>query len=165
MKRQTQTLLYHLLPVAFWLLAIGGIVLWEIIYNLQFTIYNYLPALAALLSVTIVRHIPRHTDSIQQCFQVAVFLGIASYWLPSVVFLIIPIWIYLIRKSIFNLRSFLATFIGLGLVAVWMVVLEFLHLTHYTLHLAYNLYAWFPTGAILLAWLGTTIVRQTLRVR
>ena len=134
-------------------------------YHLPFTIYHFIPALAALLSVTIVRHIPRHTDSIQQCFQVAVFLGIASYWLPSVVFLIIPIWIYLIWKSIFNLRSFLATFIGLGLVAVWMVVLEFLHLTHYTLHLAYNLYAWFPTGAILLAWLGTTIVRQTLRVR
>ena len=164
MKRQTQTLLYHLLPVAFWLLAIGGIVIWEM-YHLPFTIYHFIPALAALLSVTIVRHIPRHTDSIQQCFQVAVFLGIASYWLPSVVFLIIPIWIYLIWKSIFNLRSFLATFIGLGLVAVWMVVLEFLHLTHYTLHLAYNLYAWFPTGAILLAWLGTTIVRQTLRVR
>ena len=164
MKRQTQTLLYHLLPVAFWLLAIGGIVIWEM-YHLPFTIYHFVPALAALLSVTIVRHIPRHTDSIQQCFQVAVFLGIASYWLPSVVFLIIPIWIYLIWKSIFNLRSFLATFIGLGLVAVWMVVLEFLHLTHYTLHLAYNLYAWFPTGAILLAWLGTTIVRQTLRVR
>jgi hypothetical protein len=134
MKRQTQTLLYHLLPVAFWLLAIGGIVIWEM-YHLPFTIYHFVPALAALLSVTIVRHIPRHTDSIQQCFQVAVFLGIASYWLPSVVFLIIPIWIYLIWKSIFNLRSFLATFIGLGLVAVWMVVLEFLHLTHYTLHL------------------------------
>ena len=164
MKRQTQTLLYHLLPVAFWLLAIGGIVIWEM-YHLPFTIYHFVPALAALLSVTIVRHIPRHTDSIQQCFQVAVFLGIASYWLPSVVFLVIPIWIYLIWKNLFNLRSFIATFIGFGLVAVWMVVLEFLHLTHYTLHIAYNWHAWFPTGAILLAWLGTTIVRQTLRVR
>ena len=164
MKRQTQTLLYHLLPVTFWLLAIGGIVIWEM-YHLPFTICHFIPAMAALLSVTIIRRIPRHTDSIQQCFQVAVFLGIASYWLPSVVFLIIPIWIYLIWKNLFNFRSLLATFIGLGLVAVWMVVLEFLHLTHYTIHLAYNLHAWFPTGAVLLAWLGTTIVRQTLRVR
>ena len=165
MKRQTQTLLYHLLPVAFWLLAIGGIVLWEIIYNLQFTIYNYLPALAALLSVTIVRHIPRHTDSIQQCFQVAILLGVASYWLPSLVFLIIPIWIYLIWQNLFNLRSFLATFIGLGLVAVWIVVFNQLQITNYQLQIAYNWYTWFPIGAILLAWLGTTIVRQTLRVR
>ena len=165
MKRQTQTLLYHLLPVAFWLLAIGGIVLWETIFNFQFSIFNYLPALAALLSVTIIRRIPRHTDSVQQCFQVAILLGIASYWLPSVVFLIIPIWIYLIWQNLFNLRSFLATFIGLGLVAVWLVVFNQLQITNYQLQIAYNLYAWIPTGAILLAWLGTTIVRQTLRVR
>ena len=165
MKRQTQTLLYHLLPVAFWLLAIGGIVIWEI-YHLPFTIYHFIPALAALLSVAIIRRIPRHTDSVQQCFQVAVLLGVASYWLPSVVLLVIPIWIYLIWQNLFNLRSFLATLIGLGLVAVWMVVLiillpETFHFSPFTSHLS----NWFPTGAVLLAWLGTTIVRQTLRVR
>jgi hypothetical protein len=81
------------------------------------------------------------------------------------VFLIIPIWIYLIWQNLFNLRSFLATLIGLGLVAVWIVVFNQLQITNYQLQIAYNWYALFPTGAILLAWLGTTIVRQTLRER
>ena len=164
MKRHTQNILFHLLPVVFWLLAIGGIVVWEI-FTPKSSVCHYIPAAAALLSVFLVYRIPRHTNAIEQCFQMAVLLGIASYWLPTLVFLILPIWAYLIYQNLFNLRAFLATIIGLALVAAWVAVFNLLHLTDYPLQIAHNLSIWIPTGAVLLAFTASTIVRQTLRVR
>jgi len=92
-------------------------------------------------------------------------LGISSYWLPSVLFLLLPIWGYLIYQNLFNLRAFLATLIGLAFVAAWVTVLHLLHILQYPLEIAYNWYVWIPTGAVLLAFIATTIARQTLRVR
>ena len=164
MKRQTQTLLYHLLPVVFWLLAAGGIVLWEI-SNIQFTIFHYLPAVAALLSGMIIRHIRRHESSVEQCFWVGILMGIAACWMPSVVFLILPVWGYLIYKNLFGMQPFCATLIGLAVVAIWTAIGNYFSL--FTLHfsLANNVCFWVPTAAILIAWLASTIVRQILRVR
>lgn len=164
MTRSTQKILYHLLPVTAWLLAIGGIVLWEI-YNVQFTIYNYIPALLAWIAVLIIHIIPRHGDSVEPCFKVALLLGIAAYWLPSVIILILPIWGVLIYRNLFSLRALLATLLGLTVVAIWLAVLNFFPLSTFNFQLAHNVRAWIPTGAILLAWLISTIVRQTLRER
>ena len=165
MKRQAQARLYHLLPVAFWLLATGGIVVWAI-YHLPFTIDHYLPALLVLISASIIRRIPKHTDSSETCFVVALFLGVASYWLPSVVLMLLPAWAYLIYRNLFGWRPFLASLIGLATVAIWLAVLTYLlpqtfHLSPFTSHLS----TWIPTAAVFLAWLGTTIVRQILRER
>ncbi|MBQ6723738.1 MAG: hypothetical protein IJQ84_04395 [Paludibacteraceae bacterium] len=165
MKRSTQTLLYHLLPIVFWLLAIGGIVLWEILSTFNLQLSTYIPAVLVLLSMLIIRHIPRHTDSTTQCFQVALLLGLASYWAPSVLFLMIPIWGYLIYQRLFSLRAFSASLIGFACMAVWIVVLNQLHITHYTLHIVNNLFAWIPTGSVLFAYIASTIARQILRVR
>ena len=157
-------LLYHLLPVAFWLLAIGGIVLGEI-YNLQFTIYNYIPAVLVLISTLIIRHISPHTDPIVQCFQVSLLLGLASYWLPSVLFLMIPVWVYLVYRRLFSLRAFSASLIGFACLAVWMVVLSFFQLSTFHFQLSTNLFAWIPIGSVLFAYIASTIARQILRVR
>lgn len=166
MRRSTQNTLYHLLPVVFWLLAIGGIVLWE--YCFTSSLFLLLPAGLALVAVLIIRRIPRHTESVNQCFNVALLLGIASYWLPTVLFLALPIWGYLVYQNLFNLRSFCATLLGLALVAVWAAV---------AVHMGWianpwasffsieNARGWIPTGAVLIAWLASTIARQTLRVR
>lgn len=164
MTRSTQKILYHLLPVTAWLLAIGGIVLWEI-YNLQFTIYNYIPALLAWIAVLIIHIIPRHGDSVEPCFKVGLLLGIAAYWLPSVIILILPMWGVLIYRNLFGMRALLATLLGLTVVAIWLAVLNFFPLSTFNFQLAHNVRAWIPTGAILLAWLISTIVRQTLRER
>lgn len=164
MNRRTQNILYHLLPVTAWLLAIGGIVVWEI-YNVQFTIYNYIPALLAWIAVLIIHIIPRHGDSVEPCFVVALLLGIAAYWLPSVVFLMIPAWGYLIYRNLFGMRPFLASIIGLATVAIWVAVGNKFSIFNLQFSIANNLFAWIPTGAILLAWLISTIVRQTLRER
>ena len=159
MKRQTQEILYHLLPIVFWLLAIGGSVLFYREWQ------GYVVALLALISAWLIRRIKRHASSEEECFVVGILLGIAAYWLPSVIFLILPVWAYLIYQNLFSLRSFLASLIGFAVVAIWMAVLSFFQLSTFNFQLANNLFAWIPTGAVLLAWLGSTIVRQTLRVR
>jgi len=159
MKRQTQTLLYHLLPIVFWLLAIGGSVLfyrtWE----------GYVVAILALISMYLITHIKRHASSVEECFEVGVLLSIAAYWLPSVLFLILPVWVYLIYKNLFSFRSFLATVIGFAMIAIWIVVGNLFQLSTFNFQLSANLFAWLPAGSFLLAWLGTTIVQQTLRER
>ena len=164
MNHRTQNILYHLLPVVFWLLAAGGIVLWEII-NHQSSIINYIPALLALNSTALIHRIPRHKSAVEPCFQMALLLGIAAYWLPSVLLLILPLWGYLIYRHLFNLRAFIATLIGLATVAIWVAVGTVLSLFTFHFSLTNNLFAWIPTGAVLLAWLGSTIARQTLRER
>jgi len=140
-------------------LAIGGSVLFYREWQ------GYVVALLALISAWLIRRIKRHASSEEECFLVALLLGIAAYWLPSVVFLILPAWAYLIYQNLFSLRSFLASLIGFAVVAIWIAVLSQLSIINYQLSIANNLFAWIPTGAVLLAWLGSTIVRQTLRVR
>ena len=159
MKRQTQEILYHLLPVVFWLLAIGGSVLFYREWQ------GYVVALLALICAWLIRRIKRHASSEEECFVVAILLGIAAYWLPSVLFLILPVWAYLIYQNLFSFRSFLASLIGFAVVAIWIGIGMYFSLFALHFSLANNLFAWIPTGAVLLAWLGTTIVRQTLRVR
>ena len=164
MKRRTQTLLYHLLPVVYWLLAISGIAIWEV-FNVEFSLLNYLPALLALLSGMIIRRIRRHESSVEQCLGVGILIGIAACWMPSVIFLILPVWGYLIYKNLFGMRPFCATLIGLAVVAIWAAVLSFFQILTFDFLLSSNLFAWVQTGAIVTAWLASTITRQILRVR
>ncbi|MBR6066085.1 MAG: hypothetical protein IKP57_06665 [Paludibacteraceae bacterium] len=118
-----------------------------------------------MIAVMIVRHIPRHGDAIEPCFRIALLLGIAAYWLPSVVFLVLPIWVYLIYRNLFNLRAFTATLIGLATVAIWMMVCHYLSIFTFPFSLKENLWNWLPTGSLLFAYIASTISRQNLRVR
>jgi hypothetical protein len=106
----------------------------------------------------IISRIRRRSSSVEQCFWVAILLGVASYWLPSVLFMVLPIWIYLIYKNQFGMQSFVASLLGIAFVAVWMAVLcQFSILK--------GLWAWIPVGAFIIAWFASTIARQNLRVR
>lgn len=166
MKRRTQTILYHLLPPVFWLLAIGGTflpVIWVTLPEGYW--WGYLSAVLMLIGIFIIRRIRRHTSSVEPCFQVAVLLGIAAYWLPSIVFLMIPALGYLYYKNLYEFRSLLASLIGFACVVIWAVIGNFFSLFTFHFSLSYNLLAWIPVGAVLLAWVGTTIVQQTLRER
>ena len=175
MKRRTQNILFHLLPVVFWLLAAGGtlipVILSRSTFNVQLStnyLWGYLVAALALIGIWIISRIHRHTSSVEQCFQVAVLLGIASYWLPTVVFLVIPMWGYLYYKLLLDLRSVMATFVGLAFVAIWAAILVWLgYIDNPWLDFfaPKNAWGWIPAGALLLAWLTSTIARQILRVR
>jgi len=166
-------MLYHLLPVVFWLLAIGGALVPALpFFNNQLPNANYyfgfLVALIVLICIAVIGRIKRHTNSVEECFQVALLLGIASYWLSTVLFLIIPIWAYLIYQNLFSFRSFLATLIGLMIVAIWAALFirfEWIANPWAEFFALKNAWGWIPTGAALLAWLASTIARQILRVR
>lgn len=173
MKRHTQVILYHLLPAVFWLLAIGGSLVPTLPFlNSPFSTFNYycgyLVAALVLFCILIIGRIRRHSSSVEQCFQVALLLGIASYWLPTVLFLIIPVWAYLIYQNLFSFRSFLSTLIGLAVVAIWAALFiwfGWIANTWMDFFAKENALGWIPLGAILIAWLASTIARQTLRVR
>lgn len=167
MKRHTQTILYHLLPVVFWLLAIGGIIVPLLPFvPVEVSLFHYLiPVLPVLISLWIITRLKRRTSSVEECFVVAILLGVASYWLPAMVFLAIPACIYLYSRNILEARGVMAMFIGFALVAVWMAVFTYLSLASYTFSFTKNALGWIPIGAVLFAWTASTIARQTLRVR
>ena len=168
MKHHTQTILYHLLPVVFWLLAAGGLVCWVFFSPYAFEYTALLPGVMALLCIFVLGRIKRHDTPVEPCFRVAVLLGVASYWLPSVLFLFLPMAGYLMFRHQADLRAFCAALVGFALVAVWAAILiiagridnPWAHF--FTIE---NARGWIPTGVMLVAWLASTIVRQTLRER
>ena len=162
-------MLYHLLPIVFWLLAVGGSVVPLFYLSLPVNyIWGYLVCALVLTGIMLIGRIKRHTSSVEECFLVAVLFGIASYWLPTVLFLTFAVWGYLIYQNLFNFRSFLSTVIGYSLVAIWTAVavqMQWIANPWADFFAKENAWGWIPTGALLLGWLASTIARQTLRVR
>ena len=173
MKRRTQEILYHLLPAVFWLLAVGGILVPVLLpFNSQLSTFNYysgfIVAALVLLVIVIIGRIERHGSSVEQCFQTALLFGVASSWLPTVVFLTLPVWGYLIFKNLCSWRSFLATLIGYAVVAIWaagFMLMGWITNPWADFFAQENALGWIPLGAILIAWLASTITRNILRVR
>lgn len=169
MKRQTQVILYHLLPAIFWLLAVVGTtlpLLWVSVPDNY--LWGFLVVSLVLVCIVILGHIMRQTSTVEQCFQVAILLGIASYWLPTVLFLILPMMMFLYYRHLFDRHSFFAICLGFGFVAIWaavFILLGWIANPWANFWAIENAWGWIPTGAILLAWLASTIARQNLRVR
>ena len=167
-----------MLPVVFCLLAVCGSLVPAAMYvcfgvdfdsSVRYNYgYGFLVALLVVICIVVIRRIKRHTPSMEECFQVALMLGIASYWLPTVLFLILPVWGYLVYQNQFSLRSLVATLVGFAVVAVWAAVfvrMDWIADPWAEFFASKNAWGWIPTGAVILAWLVSTIVRQTLRVR
>jgi hypothetical protein len=167
MTRRTQAILSHLLPAIFWTLAIGGSLI-PFVFDIPRYAWGYIPIAIVLFCIVKLGGIQRHTSSVNVCFEVALLIGIASYWLPTVLFLILPAWAYLIYINVFSVQSITATLIGLATVAVWAFVfisMGWIANPWAEFFAPKNAWGWIPTGAILLAWLASTIVRRNLRVR
>ena len=98
----------------------------------------------------------------------AVLLGIASYWLPTVVLLVFPAWIYLAFRNLMEWRAVWATLIGLALVAVWVAVFVFLGIIEMPSlegRAGVGFLSWIPVGAFLIAYIASAVVRHNLCVR
>ena len=150
-------------------MAIGGSILPIFLLDLPANYaWGYLPCAMALTVIVLMSRIERHTDSIEECFQMASLFGIASYWLPTVVFLTIPVWAYLIYQNLFSLRAFWATVTGYGAVAIWAAVaVQMQWIANPWAHFFApdNAWGWIPTGSVLVAWIASSIARHILRVR
>lgn len=175
MTYQTRTILRRTLPIVFWLLAVGGAIGLPFLFatlHIPFSTINYwfgfLVAALLLVCLFILSHIDRHESSAQENYQVAVLLGIASYWLPTIVFATIPVWIFCALRFAFSLRAFLASLLGYLTISVHAAILIYVGwIDNVWAHFfsPEHLWAWIPTGAVFLAWLGTTIVQRSLRER
>ena len=164
-------MLYHALPIAFWLLAVAGSALaWFLLPSLEGkdAVRYVLPPLIVLVIMFFLSRIERHTSSVEESFGASVLLGVVSYWMPTVVFLLLPMWIYLLYRNVFSFRSLLATLLGSALVSVWASVLVYMgwiDCPWTDFFATKNLWAWIPTGATIIAFLASTISRRILRVR
>lgn len=167
----------RVLPIVFWTVAVAGTVALPFILKSL----NALPATfnsnywwgfaATALVLTVIvalQHIDRHVIVVESAYVSALLLGIASYWLPTVLFLVIPVIGYLIAGNHFSFRSLMAMLIGFATVAIWATVailLGWIGNPWASFFAPEQAWGWIPLGAVLLAWLVSTIVRQNLRVR
>lgn len=178
MKRHTQTILYHTLPIVFWLLAGCVCVLWSFFSpswgNHGWREYlSFVPSLVALILLFVLTSIKRRASSVEESLWMGILLGVASYWLPTILFLLLPAWIYLYYRRLLDMRSFLASLIGLALVAVWAAVLLFNPFSQEPLianpwahfFAPETLWGWIPVGAVLLAYIASSAARNILKVR
>ena len=164
-------MLYHALPIAFWLLAAAGSALaWFLLPSREGkdAVRYVLPPLVVLVIMFFLSRIERHTSSVEESFGASVLLGVVSYWMPTVVFLLLPMWIYLLYRNVFSFRSLLATLLGSALVSVWAAVLVYMgwiDCPWTDFFATKNLWAWIPTGSTIIAFLASTIAQRILRVR
>lgn len=81
-----------------------------------------LVGLGLILAYLTLNQVNRHLNSSasEETFLATLLIGIVSYWLPSVLCSLLLVIILLILRKSFDGRSFLAIFIGLLLVAIYM---------------------------------------------
>ena len=128
----------------------------------------FLPSVLVLLATLRLDAVKRHHSAVEPAFQMAVLLGIASYWLPTVVLLVFPAWIYLAFRNLTEWRAVWATLIGLALVAVWVAVFVFLGIIEMPSlegRAGVGFLSWIPVGALLIAYIASAVVRHNLCVR
>lgn len=177
MNRHKATILSRVLPIVFWTLAVAGSVGIPFLLSaleVQSPDFNesywwgFAVSALVMAVIGILKKLDRHEIAIQEAFSSSLLLGIASFWLPTVLFLTIPVIIFLIYYNHFSFRSFTAIIIGYATVAIWATVAIVLGWipNNWAIFFSSSIaWGWIPLGSILLAWLGSTIVRQSLRVR
>ncbi len=160
MTRKTRTLLYYLLPIVFWLSAAGVCVI-------TYSCLSPAPFVVVLVML-ILTQIKRRTSSVEECFGIALLLAIASYWLPTIVFLTPCIWVYLLLQGSFSMRALCATILGYALVALYAVIaitMQWITNPWHSFFAAEKCKGWIAVGSVLLAWIFSTIARRNLRER
>ena len=177
MKRRESQILSRVLPIVFWTLAVAGSCAFPFIlstFELQPANFStnywwgFVVTGVVLSIIVILQRLDRFEIAISKSFAIAFLLGLASYWLPTALFLAVPVIIFLVARNHFNMRSFTAMMLGYATIAVWATVFIFLGWINnsWTLFFAPEmLWGWVPLGSVLLAWVASTIARQILRVR
>ena len=172
MNRREANMWRTALPIVFWTVGIGGSLVPAFV--LGFTGLNsnyywgYAVAALLLMVIAIFSRIKRHDTCEVQCFWLGLTLAVASYWMPTVLFFVLPFWIVLISRNVFTVRAIVATLVGVGFVAIYAAIAVWLGwITNVWASFFSPDYLWagIPVGAILSAWLDSTIAKKTIRVR
>lgn len=173
LTRQTSNILYHLLPIVFWLLA-GGVCIYCAFFSQTFVLSRtayFAHLILYILILSILVHVRRRDTSIEACFQIGFLLSIAAYWLPPVIVLLVPIWIYFIVIQSFSFRAFLSSLIGVAVVALYAFIAVRCNWISNPWHYlwsgqyAFRWAEWLPLIALIVAWIASTIARRNLHAR
>ncbi len=157
--------------MVYWAVGIGGSIV-PVFASDNGVPANYLWGymVAALLQVPemLVSRIHLHRASEEACFWLGLMSGIASYWMPTVLFMILPFWIYIISRNFFTLRCIVSTMVGVGIVAlyaslaIWQGWLTNVWVDFFALD---RLWGWIPVCVIGLSWGATLLTRHILYIR
>lgn len=77
-----------------------------------------------MLAVYVYQQIDRHqiNSAAEHTFLISLLIGLSSYWLPSLLLLIVPVILSLIWRQSFDGQSFLAILLGLALIAIYATI-------------------------------------------
>lgn len=170
MTYQVRTILRRALPITFWLLAVAGCIVVPLtLFPLPANYWwGFLVAVLGLILIADLSHLDRHVSSARQGFDIGLLLGIASYWLPTVVFLTLPCWIFMMTRYSFRHRTLLGTLLGFVVVVIYALIgvacgwIENVWTEFFS---PARLWGWIPVGAVFLAWLGSYLIREKLKDR
>ena len=171
MNRREANIWRSVLPVVFWTVGtVGSLIPVFVLENGVHPNYlwGYLVSVLLLIPELKVSRIHRHESSEVTCLWIGLMVGISSYWMPTVLFLILPFWICLIVKNVFTLRGLTATLIGVGLVAIYAslaIWLGWITNTWANFFAVEYLWGWIPIGVFALAWLLSIYIKHVLYVR
>lgn len=171
MTYNQRILLRRLLPVAFWLLALGGTIALPLLIHANLSAnywLGFIPAAIMLIAIVIAKSIDRHESYVNRMFRITMWMGIASYWLPTILFLILVFWGYAIWKATASFKAFLAIIIALAMDAIYASIFIYLGWINNTWAHFFEpdlQWGWIPVAAIASAWLASTIARLLLRER
>ena len=171
MNRREAYIWRSILPTVFWAVGMGGSLV--PVFLLENGVHpnylcGYLVSVLLLIPELMVSRIHRHESSEVACFWIGLTVGISSYWIPTVLFLILPFWISLIVKNVFTLRGLVATAIGVGMVAIYAALaiwLGWLTNTWADFFAVEHLWGWIPIGAVTLAWVLSIYIKRVFYVR
>ena len=159
------------MPVVFWATGMGGslvpVFLLENGVHPNY-LWGYLVSVLLLIPELMVSRINRHESSEESCFWIGLMVGISSYWMPTAIFMVIPFWIYLVTQNLFTVHGFVATGVGIGLVAiyaalaVWLGWIDNVWADFFSVD---HLWGWIPIGAAILAWAASALARKVLYIR
>ncbi len=105
----------NLFPALPFLFSMGALQPWHSDWRSQIVIMAILVVL--LIYQTIDKHL--FQSAAEQMFLVTLVLGIASYWLPTIVFAIIAVVLMLLYRNTFDFKSIFAILIGIVVVAIY----------------------------------------------
>lgn len=128
-----------------------------------------IPAVLIALAIRVLFSVEKHQDSApEEAFIASLLGGVASWWLPSLLFLLPFEYLFLLRRRALDGRTFSGSLMALLVVAIYAALAiwqEWIPLSWYPFFRLSDLWTMVPILLILIVIFVVTNVQQNRRVR
>ena len=128
-----------------------------------------IPAVLIALAIRVLFSVEKHQDSApEEAFIASLFGGVASWWLPSLLFLLPFEYLFLLHRRALDGRTFSGSLMALLVVAIYAALAiwqEWIPLSWYPFFRMSDLWTMVPILLILIVIFVVTNVQQNRRVR